>query len=146
MSTEASVTGLVEAALYVDDLDRSERFYKDMFGFQTELRDDQICVLNVASHAAIILLPIWIKDEPDRQGTDDVPFEGTIPSSGAEGRMHVALKISKSELPKWETKLAEKNVEIVGRTKWPRGGESIYFRDPDGHLVELLTPGLWSFY
>jgi len=30
--------------------------------------------------------------------------------------------------------------------KWPRGGTSLYFRDPAGHLVELATPGLWSTY
>ncbi|MGB8822056.1 MAG: glyoxalase, partial [Pseudolabrys sp.] len=23
---------------------------------------------------------------------------------------------------------------------------SLYFRDPDGHLLELATPGLWSIY
>ena len=146
MSTDAMVTGMVEAALYVRDLDRSVAFYEDMFGFATEIRDEQICVLNVASQSALILLPIWVKDLPDRLGTDDVPFEGSIPSSGAEGRGHVALKVPKSELAKWEQRLAGRNVEIVGRTRWPRGGESIYFRDPDENLVELLTPGLWSFY
>ena len=35
---------------------------------------------------------------------------------------------------------------IEGRTVWSRGGHSIYFRDPDGHLVELATPGLWATY
>ena len=29
---------------------------------------------------------------------------------------------------------------------WERGGQSIYFRDPDGHLVELATPGIWAIY
>jgi catechol 2,3-dioxygenase-like lactoylglutathione lyase family enzyme len=29
---------------------------------------------------------------------------------------------------------------------WPRGGRSVYFRDPDGHSVELATPGLWETY
>ena len=32
------------------------------------------------------------------------------------------------------------------RTSWSRGGRSIYFRDPDGHLLELATPGLWAVY
>lgn len=26
------------------------------------------------------------------------------------------------------------------------GGESVYVRDPDGHSVELVTPGLWAIY
>jgi catechol 2,3-dioxygenase-like lactoylglutathione lyase family enzyme len=37
-------------------------------------------------------------------------------------------------------------VSIEGEMEWPRGGTSLYFRDPDGHLVELATPGLWSIY
>ena len=40
----------------------------------------------------------------------------------------------------------EAGIAIKGRTKWPRGGESIYFRDPDGHVLELATPGLWPGY
>src|SRR6516164_7413438 len=35
---------------------------------------------------------------------------------------------------------------IEGRTDWSRSGHSIYFRDPDGHLLELATPGLWATY
>ena len=37
-------------------------------------------------------------------------------------------------------------IAIEGRTDWSRGGHSIYFRDPDGHLLELATPGLWTIY
>ncbi|MFL4996127.1 MAG: VOC family protein, partial [Microvirga sp.] len=46
----------------------------------------------------------------------------------------------------WEERLSEHGVAIEGRTNWSRGGHSIYFRDPDGHLVELATPGLWATY
>ena len=29
---------------------------------------------------------------------------------------------------------------------WAAGGTSHYFRDPDGHLVELASPGVWAIY
>ncbi|PYU59508.1 MAG: glyoxalase, partial [Acidobacteria bacterium] len=29
---------------------------------------------------------------------------------------------------------------------WELGGWSLYFRDPDRHLIELATPGTWSIY
>ncbi|MBB4053673.1 catechol 2,3-dioxygenase-like lactoylglutathione lyase family enzyme [Devosia subaequoris] len=29
---------------------------------------------------------------------------------------------------------------------WDRGGKSLYFRDSDGHLIELGTPGIWRTY
>jgi catechol 2,3-dioxygenase-like lactoylglutathione lyase family enzyme len=58
----------------------------------------------------------------------------------------VAFSIPADELAAWEARLAGAGVEIEGRTRWPRGGDSIYFRDPDGHLLELATPGLWTGY
>jgi hypothetical protein len=29
---------------------------------------------------------------------------------------------------------------------WPHGAKSICFRDPDGHLAELIPPGFWAIY
>jgi catechol 2,3-dioxygenase-like lactoylglutathione lyase family enzyme len=60
--------------------------------------------------------------------------------------VHVAFAISADELQEWETRLREHAIAIEGRTRWSRGGTSLYFRDPDGHLVELATPGLWEIY
>jgi catechol 2,3-dioxygenase-like lactoylglutathione lyase family enzyme len=71
---------------------------------------------------------------------------GTIPPHDGDGPVHVAFSIAGDTLPAWEARLAELGVAIEGRTKWPRGGVSIYFRDPDGHLLELATPGLWPGY
>jgi catechol 2,3-dioxygenase-like lactoylglutathione lyase family enzyme len=55
----------------------------------------------------------------------------------------VAFSIAADELPAWEARLGDFGIEIEGRTRWPHGGTNIYFRDPDGHLLELATPGLW---
>ena len=71
---------------------------------------------------------------------------GTIPPHDGSGPVHIAFSIEADELAAWQAQLAEANVAIEGRTKWPRGGESIYFRDPDNHLVELATLGLWPGY
>ena len=54
--------------------------------------------------------------------------------------------VAAADLPAWEARLAAQGVPIEGRTQWPRGSTSIYFRDPDGHLLELATPGLWPVW
>jgi catechol 2,3-dioxygenase-like lactoylglutathione lyase family enzyme len=71
---------------------------------------------------------------------------GTIPPHDGSGPIHAAFAIAADELPAWEKRLGEHDVAIEGRTDWPRGGKSIYFRDPDNHLLELVTPGVWAIY
>jgi hypothetical protein len=46
----------------------------------------------------------------------------------------------------WKRRLDSEGVAIESIVIWPRGAQSIYFRDPDGHLVELITPGFWAIY
>jgi catechol 2,3-dioxygenase-like lactoylglutathione lyase family enzyme len=71
---------------------------------------------------------------------------GTIPPHDGIGPVHIAFSVAADALAAWEEQLTTAGVAIEGRTKWPRGAESIYFRDPDGHLLELATPGLWPGY
>ncbi len=71
---------------------------------------------------------------------------GTIPPHDGHGPLHLAFAIAGDALPQWEERLRAHGVPVEGRTDWSRGGHSIYFRDPDGHLVELATPGLWATY
>jgi len=60
--------------------------------------------------------------------------------------MHFAFAVDAADLPQWEERLRGAGIDIESRVRWARGGESVYFRDPDGHLVELATPGLWANY
>ena len=71
---------------------------------------------------------------------------GTIPPHDGHGPLHMAFAVAADEMPQWEQRLREQGIAIEGRTEWSRGGHSIYFRDPDGHLLELATPGLWATY
>jgi len=68
-----------------------------------------------------------------------------IPHDG-EGQLHMAFAITAESLDAWRSRLESLEIEIIETTRWERGGTSLYFRDPDGHLIELATPGLWSNY
>lgn len=137
---EPPVEGLLEAALYVTDLDRSVEFYRRIFGFDTLTRDGRICALSVEGRQVLLLM---------QQGASAEDAEipgGTIPGSDARGEIHVAFAVSGDALHEWEGWLAGQDVPLESRVRWGRGGRSLYFRDPDGHLLELVSPGCWEIY
>jgi len=83
------------------------------------------------------------------KGSSTIPLEttgGTVLPHDGYGQLHLAFSISASELEEWEIRLKTMNVALESKVKWQRGGTSIYFRDPDKHLLELVTPGLWTIY
>lgn len=132
--------GILETALYTDDMARARRFYEGALELKPIFADERLCAYGVADRSVLLLF---------RRGTteDTVTMPGgTIPGHDGSGRLHVAFAIGADELGAWEERLAAENIAIEGRTDWRRGGRSIYFRDPDGHLLELATPGLWPVY
>jgi catechol 2,3-dioxygenase-like lactoylglutathione lyase family enzyme len=137
----AGVNGIVETALYVGDLGRSRRFYQGLFGFRVLLEDERLCALSVGDRQVLLL---FVRGGSVRPG--EAPQGGTIPPHDGGGRIHVGFAIAADEVEGWEGKLREFGVEVESRVRGPRGGMSLYFRDPDGHLVELLTPGVWVIY
>ena len=131
---------VLETALYVDDLERAVRFYSDVLELEPLYRDNRLCAFSVGGRNVLLLFPRGGSLE-----TVHMPG-GTIPPHDGAGPVHIAFAIAKDALPAWEERLSVNSIAIEGRTRWKRGGESIYFRDPDGHLLELATPGLWAIY
>lgn len=146
MSQKQMINGVVESVIYVEDLAHSVKFYQDLFGFEKEIIDEMICVLRVPKQQALILFPKSIAAQPGRTTSPVGTVDGVIPPHGGSGRLHMAFSIAASDLEFWEQRLAERNIAIDSKVHWQRGGWSLYFRDPDEHLLELITPGLWSFY
>jgi len=134
------LNGVLETAIHAEDLARSQAFYEGILGLAPIYSDDRLSAYAVAGRDVLLVF---------RKGataqTVTLP-SGTIPGHGGDGRLHVAFAIGKDELDPWEEHLASHGVAIEARNDWERGGSSIYFRDPDGHLLELATPGLWSVY
>ena len=128
---------MLEQGVYVDDLDRSERFYAAVFGFERFLRDDRMAGLGVPGGSVLLLF---------RRGGSVAPSPtpgGTIPPHDATGHQHLCFAVPVGELDAWTAHLAASRVPSESRVSWPRGGTSLYFRDPGGHSVEVATPGLW---
>ncbi|MBD6620463.1 glyoxalase [Komarekiella sp. 'clone 1'] len=146
MTQKQTVNGIVESVLYVEDLEHSAKFYQDLFGFEIEIRDDMICVLRVPNSQGLILFPKCIAQQPGRTTSPVGRIKGMIPPHGGSGRLHIAFSIAASELEFWEQQLADRGIPLDSKVSWQRGGWSLYFRDPDQHLLELITPGLWTFY
>jgi catechol 2,3-dioxygenase-like lactoylglutathione lyase family enzyme len=131
---------VLETALYVDDLDRAACFYEQVLGLKALTSDARFRAYDVGGASVLLLFKRGATLE-----TVHMPG-GTIPPHDGHGPLHIAFAIAADELPRWEQTLGGHGVEIEGRTDWSRGGHSIYFRDPDGHLLELATPGLWATY
>ena len=136
----AALTGVLETALYVDDLDRASRFYEELFDVTRIEGDERFRAYSVGSRNVLLIF----KRGASLQVTE-LPF-GKMGSHDGSGPLHLAFSIAMEELAEWEKILADKKILIENRVQWPRGGTSLYFRDPDNHLLELATPGVWSIY
>lgn len=135
-----AVSRVLETALYVNDVERSVAFYRELFGFDTVFESDRAAGLDVAGSQVLLLF---------RKGATTKPVvskRGTIPPHDGDGDLHMAFAVPAGSLGEWEEALASKGIEVEARYHWPRGGRSVYFRDPDGHLIELVTPGCWPTY
>jgi catechol 2,3-dioxygenase-like lactoylglutathione lyase family enzyme len=138
--TIPGLNGVLETALYVDDMGRARRFYEDVLRLAPIFEDARLTAYAVGRRSVLLLFLRGSSRE-----TVHMPG-GTIPPHDGSGPLHIALAIGAEELSDWEAQLAAHGVAIEGRTTWRRGGTSIYFRDPDSHLLELATPGLWTIY
>jgi catechol 2,3-dioxygenase-like lactoylglutathione lyase family enzyme len=133
--------GLLESSLYVEDLERASRFYETVLGLERVAGDDDRFRALAVAPAQLLLL--------FRKGSSNRPLTtpgGEIPPHEGDGRLHLAFACAVADLPRWEEHLTTKGIPIVSRVEWPRGGISLYFHDPDGHVLELATPGLWPNY
>jgi len=131
------IDGLLETSLYARDLARTAAFYRELFGFKALVDTPRLVAFEIASRSVFLVFQAGATED------DVVDGRGKIPGHEGVGRLHLALSIAKEDLDAWRRRLFERGIEIVGEYRWPRGGVSLYIRDPDGALLELATPGLW---
>ena len=128
------IRAVVETAIYVDDLQAAETFYGTVLGLRVMGREPGRHVFFQAGEASVLLA---FRVAATRKGDQ-------LPPHGASGPGHFALGIEAEAFDAWRKLLQGHGVTIEKEVKWPRGGRSLYFRDPAGKSVELVTPGVWG--
>lgn len=133
------VSGVLETSLYVADVDASAAFYKRVFGFPVIYAEgSRLRGLSVSDKQVLLLFRIGGSLTPT-----DTP-NGRIPPHGGSGSLHVAFSIAKDAVTPWLEHLHRMDIPVESEVHC--GGHSIYFRDPDSHLLELITSGCWPIF
>lgn len=140
--TEASalrVGRVLEACLYATDLDAAERFYVDVIGLERySAAPGRHVFFRCGDGMFLVFNPERTSAEASTVG------RAVVPVHGATGAGHVAFAVPDEEIPAWRARLERSGVAVESEVTWPRGGRSLYLRDPAGNCVELASPKLWG--
>jgi catechol 2,3-dioxygenase-like lactoylglutathione lyase family enzyme len=131
---------VLETAVHCSDLARAREFYIGVLGLAPMLENERIVALDAGAATVLLLFQRGASDEATQTPG------GVVPGHGSHGTQHFAFAVEPEHLEAIVERLDRAGVEVESRVSWPSGGLSVYFRDPDGHSVELATPGVWPVY
>jgi len=138
-----TMRGVFETHLDVTDLDRSLEFYARVLGLEVALRRDMDATRTDAhSRGALRFALLWVGGRGNAMlGLWERQRDRVLPQ-------HFAFEVSLQELPGAVARLGQRGIEfrdfLQQRTTVPTvfgfiPAASLYFDDPDGHVLELLA-------
>jgi catechol 2,3-dioxygenase-like lactoylglutathione lyase family enzyme len=129
--------GLLEAALYVEDMDRAVAFFAGVLGFRCMDAGSRLSAFDLGRSGVLLLCT------RGASRTDLISDGGVIPGHDGFGPQHIAFAIEADGYASWRAHLQSRGVMIRSEVVWPSGARSLYFEDPDGHILEFATVGVW---
>lgn len=127
------VGAVLECCLYAADLGPAARFYEEVLGLERFAEvEDRHAFFRCGGSVFLLFNPARTAEG------------GEVPPHGSSGPGHVAFRVAAGELSAWRARLAAAGVEIEREVDWPRGGRSLYVRDPAGNSVELAPASIWA--
>lgn len=144
MSGEADRTSprppraILETCVYAEDLDAAERFYGDLLGLER--------IASVPGRHLFFRCGdgVFLVFNPLRTRESQGDGANQAPRHGADGAGHVAFATADEELAAWRSRFQAAGIAVEAELEWPRGGRSLYVRDPAGNSVELASPRIWG--
>lgn len=122
-----------ETCLYIKDLEKSRQFYQEKLGFEMiGQHENRHIFFRVGSSVLLCFIA---------QATQN---ETSLPSHFGSGNIHLAFEVNTKDYDLWKEKIKLLDIEIIQEQGWKKGLKSFYFRDPDGHLLEIVPEGIWD--
>lgn len=138
-------SAILESALYADDLDMAEDFYARVLGLARIAKvPGRHVFFRCGEGVLLVFNPAATKTPPAAGATLPVPPHGT------SGQGHLCFAATADEIEGWKARLVSQGVAIEADFEWPakkgepRGGRSLYVRDPAGNSIEFAEPRIWE--
>ena len=113
--------------LFVDDLDRSKTFYRDVFGLPLLFEDENSAVFRFANTGINLLRS---------KAAEDLIRPGAVARQDAGARLVFTIDVD--DVDEVCAELAEHGVELLnGPVNRPWGRRTASFTDPGGHIWEI---------
>lgn len=113
-------SGVDHVVLHVDSVERAKKFYTEILGMTVYREDDG----QVFLHAG-------------QQGVALFKRPSEAPVAAGNDLNHLALNVAVGTYEALKAELEKNGVSVSGR---PGEERCIYFRDPDGHRLQLVVP------
>ena len=141
--TAPPVLGTLETALYAADLDAAEAFWTGIMGLAVIVRvTGRHVFFRTGSTPRPQVLLVFNPDATVKPPAPDARLP--VPAHGARGPGHACLAVAPGDLDRWRAHLERSCIAIEADFEWPKGGRSIYVRDPAGNSIELADPAIWA--
>ncbi|HUG97236.1 MAG TPA: VOC family protein [Nitrososphaera sp.] len=130
------INKVVETCIYSSDLDGMKKFYVGVIGLPLVQEEEGKRIFLQAGKSMLLIF------DPARTSMDN----DRVPAHGAQtppASVHFAMEIEERDYQRWKELLTNNKIAIEKEVDWEGRAMSLYFRDPAGNLVELITPGEW---
>lgn len=126
-------TQIKETCLYVEDLHRTRDFYEGKLGLPCF---SEVEGRHVFFRAGSSVLLCFIADPTHNQNN--------LPPHYGSGQLHFAFETAPEYYLAWKEKIQKAGIPIEQEADWSDRFKSLYFRDPDNNLVEIVPAGMWD--
>lgn len=122
-----------ETCLYCHDLVKAKEFYGSLLELPLiNYQPGKHIFFRAGNSVLLIFNPV------------DSKAKTSPPPHYAEGNQHFAFEVTQAEYEHHKNLIKSKGIKVIDRLVWRNGGESFYFNDPEGNVLEIVPEGIWD--